>query len=245
MSRPNVIDELDDIYYPETDGEPMAENTLQYDWIVTIKGNLDKYLEDFVAGDLFWYPVKGNPKIVYAPDIMVALGRPKGYRPSYKQWLENNIAPQVIFEILSPGNREEEMKRKFQFYEKYGVQEYYVLDAESETQCSLAAWIRANDKLIPVLAKNNWTSPLLNIRFESVERNLIIYGPDNLPFLSFSEIVEQEKLATQRAEAATQRAEAEHQRAEAEHQRAEAANQQLKMLLEKLKSMGIDPGSLT
>ena len=30
-----------DVFYPETDGEPMADNTLQYEWIVTIKGGLD------------------------------------------------------------------------------------------------------------------------------------------------------------------------------------------------------------
>ncbi len=32
---------------------------------------------------------------------MVVFGRPKGDRGSYKQWLENQIAPQVVFEILS------------------------------------------------------------------------------------------------------------------------------------------------
>ena len=36
---------------------------------------------------------------------MVVFGRPKGYRGSYRQWEEGGIAPQVVFEILSPGNR--------------------------------------------------------------------------------------------------------------------------------------------
>ena len=30
----------------------------------------------FVAGDLFWYPVRGNPRIVTAPDGLVVFGRP-------------------------------------------------------------------------------------------------------------------------------------------------------------------------
>lgn len=47
--------------YPESDGQPMADNTGQFQWIVMIKENLDALLgEAFVAGDLFWYPVAGN-----------------------------------------------------------------------------------------------------------------------------------------------------------------------------------------
>ena len=64
----------------------------------------------FVAGDLLWYPVEGKPSIRTAPDVMVVFGRPKGDRGSYKQWEEDGIAPQVVFEVLSPGNRAGEME---------------------------------------------------------------------------------------------------------------------------------------
>ena len=78
-----------DIIYPDTDGKPMADNTLQFQWIVTIEGNLEILFVDhpdvFVAGDLFWYPVEGNNKIVVAPDILVAIGSRKGHRMSYLQ----------------------------------------------------------------------------------------------------------------------------------------------------------------
>src|SRR5207302_5944114 len=104
-----VADAIDEqLLYPDSDGQPMAENTLQYQWIVTIQGNLDDlYRNDadvFVAGDLLWYPEEGKPTVRIAPDILIAFGRPKGYRGSYKQWEEGGIAPQVVFEILSPGN---------------------------------------------------------------------------------------------------------------------------------------------
>jgi Uma2 family endonuclease len=122
------------IDYADSDGSPMADNTLQYEWIVTIKGGLDAIFVDdpnvFVAGDLLWYPVKGEPTIRSAPDAMVAFGRPKGYRGSYKQWEEEDVPPQVVFEVLSPGNRPREMIRKFQFYEQYGVEEYYIYDPD-------------------------------------------------------------------------------------------------------------------
>src|SRR5260221_6136791 len=83
------------IDYPDSDGEPIAENTLQFEWIVTIKGGLDALFVDdpdvFVAGDLLWYPVEGEPKIRQAPGILVAFGRRKGYRGCYKQWEEGDI----------------------------------------------------------------------------------------------------------------------------------------------------------
>ena len=97
------------VIYPDSDGQPMADNTLQFRWIVTIKEGLAHLFMDrpdvFVAGDLLWYPVEGDPKTRIAPDAMVAFGRPKGDRGSYKQWEEGGIAPQVVFEVLSPGNR--------------------------------------------------------------------------------------------------------------------------------------------
>src|SRR5208282_1586414 len=98
----------------------------------------------FVAADLFWYPVEGHPEIVLAPDALVVFGRPKGDRRSYLQWKEGHIAPQVVFEIMSPGNRKAEMDAKFDFYEKYGVQEYYVYDPDN---LRLWGWRRIEGRL--------------------------------------------------------------------------------------------------
>src|SRR4029077_2493270 len=122
------------IIYPDSDGQPMADNTLQFRWIVTIQGGLDALFASnpdvFVAGDLLWYPVEGEPAIRQAPDVLVAFGRPRGDRGSYRQWEEGGIAPQVVFEILSPGNRHGELIRKFNFYQRHGVEEYYVYDPD-------------------------------------------------------------------------------------------------------------------
>ena len=110
----------------------MADNTLQYRWIVRLVTNLKRLLTDqtaFVAGDLCWYPVKVDspPAPVQAPDVLVVLGRADGDRGSYRQWEEDNIAPQVVFEILSPSNSAREMLAKQAFYEMYGVLEMFFL----------------------------------------------------------------------------------------------------------------------
>jgi len=131
------------IIYPQSDGKPMADNTTQFRWIVTIQGGLDALFRDnpdiFVAGDLLGYPVEGHPEISTAPDVMVAFGRPKGDRGSYLQWEEDGIAPQVVFEILAPGNTIAGMTRKFRFYERHGVEEYYLYDPDSG---ELSGWQR-------------------------------------------------------------------------------------------------------
>jgi Uma2 family endonuclease len=212
-----------DIIYPDSDGQPMADNTQQFRWIVTIKENLELLYADqadvFVAGNLLWYPVEGNNKLRQAPDAMVVFGRPKGDRSSYRQWQEGQIPPQVVFEVLSPGNRFGEMLRKLNFYQHYGVEEYYIFDPD---KLELTGLLRTGDSLevIEEILEPDWTSPRLGIRFQLSSDTLEIYRPDGARFLTYVEL-------GQRAEAEKQRAEAEKQRAEAEKQRAETALSQL------------------
>ena len=216
----------DKIIYPDRDGQPMSDNTLQFYWIVIIKENLELLFsnnpEVFVAGDLLWYPIQGNNKIRRAPDIMVVLGRPKGYRGSYKQWEEHHIAATVVFEILSPGNTVQEMAEKFQFYQNYGVEEYYVYDPHSN---ELEGWLRKNNLLEDIKGIQGWISPNLGIKFELLAETLAIYGPDGEKFYSFVELDELRQEQKERAEQERQRAEQERQRAEQERQRAEQEQQ--------------------
>jgi Uma2 family endonuclease len=233
------------IIYPDSDGQPMADNTKQFNWIVRIKENLEILFannpEVFVAGDLLWYPVEGSNTIRRAPDAMVAFGRPKGDRGSYKQWEEGGIAPQVVFEILSPGNRFGELLSKFQFYDRYGVAEYYIYDPD---RIELSGWCRQSEELLEIPDMQGWVSPQLGIRFELVEE-LQIFFPDGKPFLSFLEITQQAELATQAAEIANKRAEEEKHRADEEKQRADVAEYKARLLAERLAQLGIDPDRLS
>ncbi|MBE9203325.1 Uma2 family endonuclease [Synechocystis salina LEGE 06099] len=189
------------IIYPDSDGQPMADNTEQFQWIVLLKENLEcLFAQDdnvFVAGDLLWYPVEGHPEIRVAPDAMVALGRPKGKRGSYRQWEEDNIAPQVVFEILSPGNRAKEMIRKLQFYERYGVNEYYVYDPDDNELTGLQ---RGENGLEVIETIEDWTSPLLGIRFLLTPNTLEIYYPDGRKFLTTVELNQEMTKERQRAD---------------------------------------------
>jgi Uma2 family endonuclease len=214
----------EEIEYPDSDGRPMADNTLQFEWITTIKGGLDAVFRDredvFVAGDLLWYPVQGSNTIRAAPDAMVAFGRPKGYRGSYQQWREGNVAPQVVWEVASPGNRPGEWVRKFQFYQRYGVEEYYLYDPDWKT---LEGWRREGGDLQPIPEMQGWVSPRLGVRFEMEADGLHLYGPGNRPFLTYLEL------------------ERERARADREHERAEQERQRAERLAAQLRALGVEP----
>lgn len=178
-----------EMIYPESDGQPMADNTVQFRWIVTLQGGLAALFRDradvFVAGDLLWYPVEGHPDVCTAPDVMVVLGRPKGERGAYLQWHEDGIAPQVVFEVLSPSNTVTEMNRKLRFYDRYGVEEYYLYDPDS---VELQGWRRTSGRLAVIEPISGWVSPLLGIRFEIGAEELAVYRPDGQRFLTYMEL---------------------------------------------------------
>ncbi|MCT7949459.1 Uma2 family endonuclease [Ancylothrix sp. C2] len=219
------------IIYPDSDGKPMADNTKQYHLIVTIQGGIDGLYKDdenvFVAGDLLWYPVEGNNAVCTAPDVMVVFGRPKGYRGSYKQWLEDNIPPIVVFEILSPSNTIKEMAKKQEFYNNYGVEEYYLFDPEKGDLCG---WLRAENKLEVIEEMRGWISPRLGIKLDVVEGELVICRPDGERFASYVELIRQKEQQQQRAEQAEALLEEERRRRE--------------VLEARLREMGIDPQQL-
>jgi Uma2 family endonuclease len=223
-----------EILYPESDGQPMANNTEHFEIIVLIKGNLDILFADqpnvFVAGDLFWYPIKDNNKIKYAPDVMVAVGRPKGRRSSYKQWEEGNQPPQVVFEILSPVNTSVEMARKLLFYSQYGVEEYYMYNPANN---ELQVWLRGEYGLDWVDFGQKWVSPQLQISFDVSGEQWQLFYPDGQPFMTFGELMV-------KAQAAQQEAQAAQQEAQAAQQEAQAAQQRLQQAVPRLLSMGLN-----
>jgi Uma2 family endonuclease len=201
MSTSTPADARAKVVYPDSDGLPMSDNTPQFRWIVTIKEGLEALFRDrpdvFVAGDLLWYPVEGHPEVRSAPDAMVAFGRPKGYRGSYRQFEEGGIAPQVVFEVRSPGNRDTEMTRKFQFYERYGVEEYYLCDPDGP---ELSGWLREGDRLGAIAEPNGWVSPRLGIRFDLWGPEPVIDGPDARRFLTYVELAEERDAERARAD---------------------------------------------
>lgn len=211
------------LVYPESDGLPIAENTKQFRWIVVLFGNLPalfhRHDDVFVAADLFWYPVEGQPEIRIAPDVLVVFGRPKGDRGSYRQWEEGGVPLTVGIEVLSPGSTFTEMDAKFLFYEEYGVEEYYVLDPEAN---HIMVYLRQGDVLQRVRPVQGFVSPRLGIRFEVVDGELVAFGLDGKRFQTFEEVAADSQQARQQA----------RQQADQARQQAHQARQQAARLAE-------------
>jgi len=218
-----------EVLYPDSDGEPTAQNTIQYQYIGAIQVGLDAMFADnpdvFVAADMLWYPVEGKPDIKNTLDVMVVFGRPKGARGSYRQWEEDGVAPQVVFKITSPGATIAEMRSKRMFYNRHGVAEYYEYNPEIGT---LDVWTRQKSSLRNAFFTDEWRSPLLGVTLK-IETNgeLIVYRPNGERFLRPVELKALADLAEARAERERNRAERERERAE--------------RLAAKLRELGIDP----
>ena len=246
MNSNVVIDAETDIFYPTSDGQPMAESTLQWDWIVLLKHNIERILKysdhSLVASDNLIYPVRGNIRICIAPDCYIAFGRPRGVRGCYKLWLEDNVFPQVTMEVLSPSNTLREMEAKRVFYETYGVEEFYIIDPEDN---SVMIFIRQNNELVPIEKPMEFVSPRLGIHFKvNDQQELQVVGSDDQVFYSYRQSDEIAEAERGRAEIERERAYQERQKAEVERQKAEAAVSANFKLAAKLRELGIDPDSV-
>lgn len=250
-----------EIVYPETDGAPLGEGTLQVGWIIKLFNGFDwfyrRHQNVFVAADLFWYPVRGEPQIVRAPDIMIAFDRPKGHRSTYLQWKEAGVAPQFVMEILSPSITPRDRELLLRFYDRYSVEEYYEYDPEAD---ELKVWVRTNRGLVPIeVPPSGFVSPRVGVRFEAPGGvPMRVIDPEGNPFLSYSEVVEQTKRVREdreklRKEADGHQAEAEpfrkvgaEYRAIAERPRSatEKLRTRAESLAAKLRELGVDPDSI-
>lgn len=123
------------VYYPESDGEPMAETDTHINLLIYLREALADYFRDdpnvYVAGNLFVYYEEGDPTKVVAPDSFVVKGVPKRNRRIYQVWKEGQ-APDVVFEITSRSTRREDLQSKKKLYESLGVEEYFIFDPLEE-----------------------------------------------------------------------------------------------------------------
>jgi Uma2 family endonuclease len=96
---------------------------------------------------------------------------------SNKRWSEIvannrfNAAPDIVIEVLSPGaeNRRRDLVAKRRLYQKYGVQEYWIVDQED--QSVLVYRYRASEERVTFNAADIMTSELL-AGFEIAVENL-------------------------------------------------------------------------
>ena len=123
---------VDDVFYPSSDGKPMAENMWQADVILNATFDLRAALpEALVAADILLYPERGNNRNSIAPDVLVAFGIGTDNRSSYFVWQEGK-PPDWVLEVASPSTEERDRGYKRQRYATLGVPEYWLFDPKGD-----------------------------------------------------------------------------------------------------------------
>ena len=128
----NVGVRVDDVFYPSSDGRPMAENMWQGKAITNADSDLESARpKALVAADILVYPEKGNNRNSIAPDVLVALGLGRHKRSSYFVW-EEGKPPDWVLEVASPSTKRKDLDDKRRKYAEMGVPEYWLFDPRGD-----------------------------------------------------------------------------------------------------------------
>ena len=120
------------VFYPSSDGKPMAENMWQADAIMNSTSELRAARPGaLVAADILVYSEEGNNKKSIAPDVLVAFGIGTHKRSSYFVW-EEGKPPDWVLEVASPSTKKKDLDHKRRAYAEMGVPEYWLFDPRGD-----------------------------------------------------------------------------------------------------------------
>ena len=227
-----------EVFYPSSDGEPLAETYIHLYAILVTLEVLRQYLEGqqaTVLADQFLYYAQGLPKLRVAPDVMVIFDVAPGGRDNYKIWEEGQV-PAVIFEVTSAGTQAQDQSFKKTLYEQLEVQEYWLFDPKGEWIAEQLRGYRLHRGQYELITDGR--SQPLQLRLQAEDQLIAFYREDTGEKLLIPSELRQ---ALQAENQARQQAE---ERAEQERQRAEQAELQVQQLQERLRSLGVDPENL-
>ncbi|MFY9823433.1 MAG: Uma2 family endonuclease [Thermoanaerobaculia bacterium] len=120
-----------EIEYPTSDGQPMAETSL-HRMVMSdlIFGLENRYLQEpdvWAGGNLFLCYEEGNPAAIVSPDVLLAKGtNGKWPRPNYLLWEEP--LPCLVVEVTSKKTKREDPGKKKSLYERLGIEEVVLFD---------------------------------------------------------------------------------------------------------------------
>lgn len=239
-----------EIFYPETDGEPMGETEFHVTAILDLFQSLRHFfrnnLDVYVAADMLFYFEEGNPSAFKVPDVFVVKGIPKTTRRIYKLWQEGK-APCAVFEITSQSTWLEDMGNKRALYEKLGVPEYFLFDPEDGYLSPRLQGFQLVDNFyrpVPLSAEGTLFSAELGLILKPEGMYLRVIDPVSGALVpNLAEASQQAVQAEKLAQAEAERANAETVRAQAEAERADQAEAEAARLRAELERLKRQSGS--
>ena len=230
-----------EVCYPESDGQPVAETDVHRQSMFELISMLQAFFRDdphvYISGNLFLYYQEGNPRQVVAPDVFVVPGIPNEQRRIYKLW-EEGVVPAVVFELTSRSTRREDLRSKYDLYERLGVKEYFLFDPLDEYLRPPLQGYRLHQgryRPLAVDADGSLWSAALGLVLHPRGEHLRLYDPERQRWLPMPQEAEAAwRAAEERALVAEERASVEagaRQVAEARMATAEAELARLRALL--------------
>jgi len=240
---------VEEVIYPESDGQPMAETDIHRDYMSSLIETLKDFYRDdpavYISGNLFVYYVEGDTRKNVAPDVFVVRGVEKRLRRIYQIWKEGK-GPDWVMEVTSEDTRWEDMDFKRKLYQRLGVKEYYLYDPTGDyLKDRLLGYRRVGNRYVPVRlpkGEDRVHSDVLSLDLVLESGRLRLYDPRQKQFLltpdENAQARRQAEAERQREAQARRQAEAERQReaqarrqAEAERQREAQARRQVEAAL--------------
>ena len=264
LDRPLSEDDPD-IYYPESDGNPMAETDAQFTPLTETVHALRQLYRDrddvYVSGDLLVYYRMNDNTVRLAPDVFVVLGIDDHLRSSYIIWREGGKAPDFVIEIASPGTFVRDMTEKRALYAALEVTEYWRFDPTGRlfTPALVGERLTEEGEYEPIeIGRDNdgilrGYSEVLELDVcQRPDGDLRLFDPGTQTWLSYlaEEVAAREAAEAERdeAQAARDEAQAARDEAQAARQEAEAARQEAEAralaLEEQLRQHGLSPGQI-
>ena len=202
-TMPKRIKSAPTIFYPESDGKPMAETEthrdLMIDFIQMLKHPFRNVDAVCVSGNMFMYYEKGNTRKSVAPDVFVAFGVEKKERRTYRIW-EEGRAPDFVLEVASPKTFRDDLTKKKDLYaDELRVKEYFIYDPLGEIVPSFIGYRLNNDVYEEIPFSNDrLASEVLGLELGENDGILRLFDPKKSEWLP---------TATERAEIAEARIE--------------------------------------
>ncbi len=177
-----------EIIYPQQREDDMGETSIHVKLVHRFLQMLLHFLKSrenvFISANMNLYYDESNPAKWLAPDILVAFGVPGHERSSYRIW-EENLTPQVIFEVSSERTWKTDISEKLEIYGGIGVEEYYILDPAFEFLPAPILAFHGDEGRLLTSAVNHGRifSPRLELDIVRTENDFRLFDPKAGAFL--------------------------------------------------------------
>jgi Uma2 family endonuclease len=236
-----------EVYYPESDGKPMAETDWHRDFMVTYIERLKARYRGrrvYVSGNNFIYYVEGDPKKSVSPDLYVVKNCSPGRRRLFKIWEEGRV-PCFAMETTSRKTKREDSGAKKVLFAQIGIKEYFLFDPDEDWLHPPLQGFRLDEhgeyQPIPPAPDGSVISKELGIRFIVEDDELAMFDvKTGERILSDAERTQQ---AEQHAAQAEQHAAQAQRQAEEEKRRNDALQEELQRLRRQIGQQGKNGGS--